>query len=116
MTDLIVEGDPDLLEELRREIETSLGAKARLEPVTSTAAGEFREPLLVGLIVGLGGPAVVKGIVEIIDRVFTHRERMGELRLKVLEDDKEWPVTLQDVQAMASAFGSLIRQWIGHVS
>ena len=102
MTDLIIEGDPELLEELRREIEATLGAQAQLEPITSTAVGEFREPIIIGLIVALGGPAIITGIVDIVDRVLTHRERMAELRLKVLEDDEETVVTLDDVRGMAS--------------
>ncbi|GAA1589188.1 hypothetical protein GCM10009789_48550 [Kribbella sancticallisti] len=100
MSDLILEGDPELLEELRKQIEADLGAEARLEPVTSTAAGEFREPLLIGLILALGGPAVVKGIVAIVDRVLTNRERMAELRFKVLEGDQERSITLQELRKM----------------
>lgn len=77
--DLLIEGSPADLEELRQQIERGLGRDAHLEPVTSSADGEYREPFLIGLIVALGGPPVVKGVVDIINRFMEHREQMKKL-------------------------------------
>jgi hypothetical protein len=62
----------------------------------------FRNRILIGLIVALGGPQVGKGIVDIIDWVLGHKDRTAELSLKILEDDEERTVSLDPVRGMAS--------------
>lgn len=88
-----IEGDAALLEGLRDEIFKGLGENAEVRDVTSVRPGELREPFLVALVVALGGPAVVKGVVEIVKAYLAHRESMQKLnydqqvRLILLKDD-----------------------------
>lgn len=77
--DLLIEGDPELLDWISERIESELGASAALERATSINEDEFREPFTIALIVALGGPAIIQGIVAIIDRALEHREKMRAL-------------------------------------
>ena len=110
--DLVVEGHPAELEWLRREIEKELGAEAQLEAIPSRDSEELREPFIIALIVSLGGPALVGGLVQVLKRRYAHKEEMErintelrvaemnheykltELRLKVMkDDDHEEPIS-----------------------
>ncbi len=82
MSDLLIEGDPTELEAIRVAVERTLGREARMEPVTSTASGELREPILIGLIIALGGKEVVKGLVDILRNRATHEEVMKRLEIE----------------------------------
>lgn len=88
-----IEGDAELLKGLREEFFRELGDNAEVRDVTSVQPGELREVLLVSLVVALGGPVVVKGIVEIVKAYLAHRESMRKLdydqqvRLILLKDD-----------------------------
>jgi hypothetical protein len=62
----------------------------------------FRTKILIGLIVALNGTQVGKGIVDIIEWVLGHKDRMAELSLKTLEDDEERTVSLDSVRGIAS--------------
>lgn len=75
--DLVIRGTAEDLEELRRLIETDVGAKARLHPVTSAQSGELREPVLIALIVALGGPAVTHAIAGALKQYLQHKETMA---------------------------------------
>lgn len=87
--DLVIEGDPENLEWLRKQLECKLPEEA-LEPVNSQEADELREPILIGLIVALGGKAVINGGKEVLELLLRHREKMAELKLKyVYSDDTE---------------------------
>ena len=81
MTDLLIEGDPRELEAIRVEIERELGREAMLETVTSAQPGQMREPILVGVIVALGGPVIVRAVVEILRNRQIHAEEMGKQSL-----------------------------------
>ena len=61
-----IEGDTTLLNDLRKELSKKLGKDSEVRDVISTAPGELREPVLVSIVVALGGPAVVTGVVKII--------------------------------------------------
>jgi len=80
MNELEIEAPPEELEELRQLILAELGEKADLQEVTSARAGELREPVLVSLVVALGGPAVVTGVVAALKAWFKHREEMEKLK------------------------------------
>lgn len=101
MSDLIIRGEPGDLEELRRAIENEVGPDARLHPVTSAQAGELREPILIGLIVALGGPAVTYAIAvrNALEHVGADPETAREWRGTV------W-LTFADVTEPLSATGS----------
>jgi hypothetical protein len=75
----VIRADAADLEELRRLVEAEIGPEARLFPVTSAAGGELREPILIGLIVALGGPAITKAIAGVIKRYLEHKETMAKL-------------------------------------
>jgi hypothetical protein len=97
---LRIEGAPEDLEEIRRQLFAELGDDLELDEMSSQGAGELREPVLIGLVVALGGPQVVKGVVKVLDRYMLHRERMRALDLAFLREKPE-PVTLADVQSLA---------------
>ena len=114
MTDLIIRAAPADLEELRRQIELEMGREARLQPVTDTQAGQLREPILIALIVALGGGAATKAVADVIKRFLKHGERMQELtdqrragdqdhqfRMSFLDGDTERPATLDALTGMA---------------
>jgi hypothetical protein len=77
--DLLIEGTPEDLEQLRVEIEHELGRSAHVEPVTSLGTDEYREPITIGLIIAFGGPRIVKGVVRVVNRFMEHREQMAKL-------------------------------------
>jgi len=80
--DLIIEGQPAELEWLRKEIDRELGPQAQLEAVPSQDSEEMNEPLLVALIVALGGPVIVESIKEILERRYQHLEEIRRLDLQ----------------------------------
>lgn len=91
--DLIIEGHPAELEWLRREIEAELGAEADVEAETASNPIELSEPLIISLIVALGGPVVVRKIADVLKRRYAHVEKMAEiekeLRLRELDNAHE---------------------------
>ena len=99
--DLTIEGDPAVLEWLRRCIEEELGTDANLEAVPSRDADELREPLIIALIVSLGGPTIVKGIVSILKRRYDHREEIERIRaeLRIAEMAHERDMTALTLKA-----------------
>ena len=114
--DLVLEGSPDDLEELRELLEQEFGPDAAVQPITSSEAGQLREPILIALIVALGGPVVTSELAKVIRRFLEHRETMTDLgndlkkaemdhqfRLALVgSDDKERPVTLEELEMTAS--------------
>lgn len=91
--DLIIEGHPAELEWLRREIVAELGADADVESETAGNPIELSEPLIISLIVALGGPVVMRKIADVLKRRYEHLEAIAviekELRLKELENTHE---------------------------
>ncbi|HVD40596.1 MAG TPA: hypothetical protein VNC16_06280 [Solirubrobacterales bacterium] len=85
--DLIIEGQPEELEWLRREIEQALGGEAQLEAVADEDDEEMKEPLLIALIVALGGPKIVEGVKEIVERRYEHKEEMRRLEVQLHEGE-----------------------------
>ena len=98
MPDLIIRGDADNLEELRRAIEAEIGPDARPFPYASAEDGQLREPILIALIVALGGPALTKAIAGVVTRYLEHKEIMLKLALQD-GSGNEKPVTLADLGA-----------------
>jgi len=113
--DLIIEGSPETLEQLRRLLERELGTDAAVQPVTSSQSGQLREPVLIALIVALGGPVLAREVAATIRRFMEHRETMAEaenaraaserdheFRMALLSaDEHERPVTLDELDALA---------------
>jgi hypothetical protein len=85
--DLIIEGQPEELEWLRREIERALGSEAQLEAVPDQDQEEMKEPLLIALIVALGGPKIIEGVRDIVARRYEHREEMQRLEVQLREEE-----------------------------
>ena len=85
--DLTIEGNPAELEWLRQEIDRTLGSEAELEAVASQDAIEFKEPLLIGLVVALGGPVIVEAIRDLLKRRYEHLEEMEALGVKLRESE-----------------------------
>jgi len=119
--DLIIEGHPAELEWLRREIDAKVGADAQLEVVPSQDTDELREPIIISLIVALGGPAIVSAVRDVLKRRYQHKEEMKrldvqlrnsemkhnydmtELRLRVTTDDgDEREISEEELQGLAA--------------
>jgi hypothetical protein len=108
--DLLIEGSPEELEELRQELERELGRDAHVEPATKNV--EYSEPITIGLIVAFGGPKIVKEVVKVVKRYMEHRERIQEmrndreqareenqLRFMILEGGQRRQVTLTELES-----------------
>jgi hypothetical protein len=87
--DLIIEGHPTELEWLRREIEKELGPDAELEAVPAQDADELREPIIISLIVALGGPVIVEAVSGILQRRYQHKEEMQRLDVQLRESEMQ---------------------------
>lgn len=97
--DLLIEGDRKLLELLREDIEEEIGRRAKLEPRYEVRIGVFNEPVLIALIVALGGKEVTQAIRAILERRYAHLEKMSELRLTVTDGESERPISLHELSA-----------------
>jgi hypothetical protein len=101
--DLLIEGDRESLEWLREEIESRLGRQAELEPTYELRSGAFSEPILIALIVALGGRELTLAIRDIIARRYEHLEKMRQLeqaqnlKLKLLDEDTERAISLEQL-------------------
>jgi hypothetical protein len=118
--DLIIEGHPAELEWLRRQIEAEVGRDAQLEAVPSQESDKLSEPIIISLIVALGGPVVVTSVAGIIKRRYQHKEEMRkldvqlresemqhefemtELKLKVRDGDQEREIVEDDLENLAA--------------
>jgi hypothetical protein len=76
-----IQASPDDLEDLRQFLYQE-ASDIELQEISSTAPGELREPILISLIVALGGPVVVTGFVEIVKRWMEHRENIRKMELE----------------------------------
>lgn len=89
---LRIEGPPDTLEALRRELIAGLGAEAEVEPISTAVPGELREPVLVGLMISFASTTAAVAIRtagSIIERRMTHLERKELLKIYRERDDME---------------------------
>ncbi|AEV84987.1 hypothetical protein ACWT_3963 [Actinoplanes sp. SE50] len=78
--ELLIEGDPQTLHILRREIDDRIGAAAELEPRYDRTVGTLNEPILIALIVALGGKEIILAVRDIINRRYEHLERIEATR------------------------------------
>jgi len=96
--DLIIEGQPAELEWLRTEIERTLGSEAGLEAVPAQDGDEMKEPLLIAVIVALGGPEIVRAVTEIVARRYEHAEEMQRLDLGLRESEMHHEYKLAELE------------------
>jgi len=96
--DLIIQGQPAELEWLRKEIDRELGPQAQLEAVPSQDSEEMNEPLLVALIVALGGPVIVESIKGILERRYQHLEEIRHLDLQQRESEMRHQYEMTELQ------------------
>lgn len=89
--ELLIEGDPRTLQHLRREIDAEVGPEAQLEPAYDRTVGTLNEPILIALIVALGGKEIVLALRDILNRRYEHLERM-----KAIEKGVDLKLTLRD--------------------
>jgi hypothetical protein len=59
---------PQDLEDLRQMLLKEGDDRIELQEISSAGAGEFREPVLTSIIIALGGPVVVKAVVEVVKK------------------------------------------------
>lgn len=87
-------------------LEDELGEQADVQPLSSTAPGELREPLLIALVVALGGPVIVKSVAAVVSRWMEHREKMKDkelANLKLLIDGRSKQISVKELKALAGA-------------
>jgi hypothetical protein len=106
--ELHIDAPPQDLEDLRQMLLKEGGGRIEVQEISSAGAGELREPVLLSIIVGLGGPVVVTAVVEIIKKWAEHREAMRKLeldkyRLLVEAAEKSQDLTFDQVVALAEA-------------
>jgi len=104
--ELQIEASSEDLSRLRQMLDEELGERADVQVLSSTAPGELREPLLIGLVVALGGPVIVKGVVTIVTRWMEHRERMKSkevVKLQLLIEGRSNQISMEELEAMARA-------------
>jgi hypothetical protein len=89
---LRIEGEPEELERLRRELMRSLPSQVEVEPISVAVPGELREPLLVGLLISCASTTAavaIKTVGSIIERRMTHEERKELFRIYREKEDLE---------------------------
>jgi len=104
--ELQIEAPAEDLAALRQMLDEEMGEEADVQPISSIAPGELREPLLIGLVVALGGSAVTKSVTAIIARWMEHREKLKDketAQLKVLIDGRSRQISVKELKAMAEA-------------
>ena len=94
-----IEGPPEVLAELRRELIAGLGGEADVAAISSAVPGELREPVLVGLLISFASTAAVaiRTAGAIVERRMTHLERRELLRIYRERDDVE--ISVEDLRA-----------------
>jgi|GEM_PF-4959087 len=86
-----VEGPPEVLEGLRRELLADAGDGIEVQPLSRGVPGELREPILTGLLISFTSMTAVaiRTAGSIIERWMTHQERKELLRIYREKDDVE---------------------------
>src|SRR5262249_12009348 len=85
LMELQIEASSEDLSALRRQLEEELGEQLDVQELSSTAPGELREPVLIGLVVAMGGAAVTRGVVSVVKAWMKHREVMKDKELAKLK-------------------------------
>ena len=106
MMELQIDAPPQDLEDLRQMLLKEGGGGIELQEISSAGVGELREPVLISIVVALGGPVVVKAVVDIVRKWAEHREAMRRLELakyRLLVDAaaKSQDLTFEQVVALA---------------
>jgi len=93
---LHIEGQPEVIEEFRKFVFDESPEVARaLRPVHAMTPGFQREPLVIALVVALGGPVIVKELCGLVKRYFdlvsqreAQKHQIDVLRLLLEQDDR----------------------------
>ena len=102
--ELQIEASAEDLNLLRRMLDDELGEEADVQPLSSTAPGELREPVLIGLVVALGGPVIGKSVASVISRWMEHREKMKDkeaAHLKLLVEGRSKGISVKELKTLA---------------
>lgn len=83
-----IEGPPEVLEDLRRELIEEIGDSAEIQPLSTAIPGELREPVLVALLVP-SAAVTIRTIGSVIERRMTHAERLELIRVYREKDGEE---------------------------
>lgn len=108
MIEVKIEGPNTELEDLRKFLIDELGNDIELNEISSIKPGQLGEPILISLIVALGGPTIIYGFVSAYSRWLEHREtmkkldiehreKMARIKLKLLYEDRSEATTLDDL-------------------
>ena len=108
--DLIIEGHPAELEWLRREIDEKVGPDAQLEAVPSQDSDKLSEPIIISLIVALGGPVIVESVAAIIQRRYKHKEEMRRLDVQLREREMQHEYEMTELKLSVADAGGKPRR------
>jgi hypothetical protein len=86
---LRIEGPPESLELLRRELLDEEHMGINVQPISQAVPGELREPILTGLVLTVSSRAAIKAAAAVIQRRMQHLERMEELKIFRENSDRE---------------------------
>ena len=88
--DVRIQATPEVLADLRQFLIHEMKDDLDLQEISSVSpSGELREPLLIGLVVALGGSSIVTGFVEVVKRWMEYREKIKALEYQHEEKIKE---------------------------
>jgi HEPN domain-containing protein len=96
--DLIIEGHPAELERLRKEIDREVGPEAQLEAVPAQDTEELSEPVLIAVIVALGGPAVTRAIRDVLKRRYENQEETLRINAQLRQNEMQHEYKMAELQ------------------
>jgi len=90
----------DDLIELHKYLLSELDDSIDLQEINEISPGFNREPLLIALVVALGGPVVTKQIVGLIKEWLRLRHKEKMAKLSILSMDGKREVTLEELEGL----------------
>jgi hypothetical protein len=98
MDELKIEMKPEDLLDLRSFLIEHSNKEINLQEITSQSAGFQREPLIIAIVVALGGPIIVKEIAGLLKEwmKIKHEEKMMKLSLLTNKGKRE--ITLEELK------------------
>jgi hypothetical protein len=100
MDELMIEMPREDLKDLRSFLLEKGPDNLDVQDLNQISPGVQREPILIALVIALGGPVVTKQIVSLIKDwlAMKHEERM--LKLNLLSKNGKREVTLEELQSL----------------
>ena len=100
MDELRIEMSRDDLEDLRSFLLESGGDELEVQELNEISSGFQRQPILIALVVALGGPIVTKQVVSLIKEWLRLRHEEKVIKLNLLSKNGKREVTLEELQSI----------------